>query len=280
MGLPSTALGHQVGFEAQRAGPPTHVYIGQEDWASVTAYNAVAGATFSVFLRILTPQGIVVPFEDDYSPAATRAAVTNDRPLTEGYLLSATVRTTSAVKRGQLYCQLQLRRNGPPAGVLYHTFISDYVHLGYAPFWPAATQRGPTEGPGILRSFNVPNPAAGADWAQAVPTGARWRLVSLQATLSTSVVVANRNPGLVFDDGANIFWSAPSQRISAASSALAYSWGNQGVVALTTASTGSGDTMPPEYLFAGFRVRATTVALQAADQWSGINLLVEEWIEP
>ncbi len=94
MGLPSTALGHQVGFEAQRAGPPTHVYIGQEDWASVTAYNAVAGATFSVFLRILTPQGIVVPFEDDYSPAATRAAVTNDRPLTEGYLLSATVRTT------------------------------------------------------------------------------------------------------------------------------------------------------------------------------------------
>lgn len=34
------------------------------------------------------------------------------------------------------------------------------------------------------------------------------------------------------------------------------------------------------WLRAGFRVRSATGAINAADQWGSISLLVREWLEP
>lgn len=260
--------------------PPVAMRLTGNDRGLLTCYNSVAGATVSLFSRILTFDGKLVEVQQDFSPAATRAAVTQPWEPGDGYLLSLMLATTSTVRRGQLYCRVDLQRGLQTTPLIYATLLNDYVHLGYRPTWPFAVQSAPTAGAGMLRSLNLANPAAGTDWAQSVPTGARWRLRGGTATLVTAVAAGTRQVALIVDDGATTLFTIEAATTQAPSLTQIYSL-IPGDTLTTLIATQLPVLIPLDLqLFAGWRIRTSTTTIAGADQWSGINFLVEEWLEP
>ncbi len=121
----------------------------------------------------------------------------------------------------------------------------------------------------------VPNPAAGADWVQTVPAGQRWRVMTGNFTLTTSAVVANRFPAIIFDDGVNQFYATAWDNAIAANTAPRISLGPQRYVALNDGNSQSMAYIGNLVIPAGARVRSVTTSMQAGDQWSAITLLIE-----
>ena len=112
-----------------------------------------------------------------------------------------------------------------------------------------------------------------------MPTGARWNLRSLTATLTTDGTAQTRVATLIIDDGATTLFQMPYATGQAATLVYKYFWEalgyNVGLVALNVYVP-----VPlPFPLLAGWRVRSSTTLLGAADQWSSIQYDVEEWIE-
>lgn len=260
--------------------PPVAMRLTGNDRGLLTAFNSVTGAVVSLFSRILTFDGKLVEVQQDFTPAATRAAVTQSWEPGDGYLLSLMLQTTSTVRRGQLYCRVDLQRGLQAVPLVYATLINDYVHLGYRPTWPFGKQISPTEGPGVLRSVNIANPAAGADWSVTVPTGARWSIRGGTFTFVAGAAAGNRFARIVFDDGAVILHNTGLDQTLVATNARVMSLAPVEYVPVADANDAFVLAPLPMPLFAGWRMRSTTSGILAADQWSNIQMLVEEWIEP
>jgi hypothetical protein len=112
-----------------------------------------------------------------------------------------------------------------------------------------------------------------------VPTGARWRLVGLLATLVTDATASTRTVSLIIDDGTTALYRAAAQTGQTASLTVVYSFG----AGLPSAAAAGGvsinplaETLP---LAAGYRVRTLTTNLAGGDNWSAPQLLIEEWIQ-
>lgn len=125
-----------------------------------------------------------------------------------------------------------------------------------------------------------PQPAAGADFTFNVTGGNMWELLSFRATLVTSAAVANRVPSLNFSDadgkllatfgtGTNVVASTTSQ----------YTWAIGVGYTVLTSPFLLGLPSPAIPLPNGYRISLGTVALDAADQWSNIRMVVREWAE-
>jgi hypothetical protein len=128
-----------------------------------------------------------------------------------------------------------------------------------------------------LNRVSVANPAAGADWTYTLPTGYYYRLLAGSMTFTTSATVANR---LVMpeirDAGGAVLWRGMSQGAIAASSSGRHSWTQVGVPHAIQA-TGSAQTvaLPDFWIPGGYVLRPLTLAIDAADQYSTIELLFE-----
>lgn len=132
--------------------------------------------------------------------------------------------------------------------------------------------------PGLRRAVPVPAPAAGADWIINVPGGVEWFPLSIFATLTTSATVANRDPQLtVVYDGLTVFQGHNIQNITA-SQVKNFTW-THNVTTPSAAPAGNSWLYPgPRFNIAqGGTLGTVTVALSAADQWSNITVLVEEY---
>lgn len=133
---------------------------------------------------------------------------------------------------------------------------------------------------GQIISTGVGNPAAGADWSVTVQAGHFWTLLSLNAVLATSAVGANRSPRLLIQDGGGNtvgLWGCNFTQV--ASQTLNYT--APGVVMGQTDPNGTFGAIvfPLPALLClpgGFTVSVSTRNLQAADQWSAINFVVED----
>jgi hypothetical protein len=130
----------------------------------------------------------------------------------------------------------------------------------------------------------IPNPAAGADWVHTVILRqgiAARRLIAAFGIYTSGGAAANREVNLQMDDGsAAVVVESLAPVVIVASQTRRLQWAlNFGLlstsgVAANQIHTSLADGM---YLFPGFRVRATTLNIQAADQWSAVRLVFEEW---
>lgn len=127
-----------------------------------------------------------------------------------------------------------------------------------------------------IRSVAGTNPAAGAEITETVPADARWRLLSLSAALVTNATVANREAALVLDDGTSITLRSPTRQNQAASLTRNYSWFDGAT--LTTPVTDPAFTAPiaGPLLAPAHRIRTVTTNLQAGDDWSAPQFLIQE----
>ncbi len=130
------------------------------------------------------------------------------------------------------------------------------------------------------RTIAVPQPAAGANPAtQTVPAGKVWRLRSIFGLLTTSAAVANRIPAVKITDGTNTIaiLEGGSGAVTAASSSAGYTWG-MGLAAAGgfTGGRNCSNALPDLRLLPGYTVQITTLSIDAADQWTGVSMVIEE----
>jgi hypothetical protein len=252
---------------------PTSLYHGQI--ATYTAENSVEvypAATATVSNAALVIEPTLLADEDGVE-------------LGDGWILGVDANYWSGnddeFRRGQLYIECELNRvayNYHEGIPLFQGYLGASEHLG----WPYGVNERKVSGHGGIKVYTVSNPSAGADWTYTIPSNARFKVISVKAVLTTSSSVADRRASLVFDDGTNISWYSLSNQLQAASATNVYQVSPGMVNSTLTTAAGTvyqSLSMAPVQLSEDFRIRSSTINIQAADQWSAIVVTVEEWIE-
>lgn len=260
---------------------PGAVYLTGEESLRLSTWNIRAALTVTVRGRIFTPEGRIVPFEFKQVPNTDRTVKTTDAPLGRGWLMHAIAFATSAVPFiGETWAQLSIVRGDTGATHELEILSGGYLTQVQPVSYPGGRYGSSIDGAGVIRTISGTDPAAGAEISETVPTGARWRLMSLQSVLTTSVAVANRNVQIVIDDGTNETYRAACASNQAASNAFRYSFSASGVTNVpASANTHMVPTPAPAILGPGYRIRTITNLLDAGDNWSQAFILVEEWQE-
>lgn len=123
------------------------------------------------------------------------------------------------------------------------------------------------------------DPAAGSQITHPVPARRRWRIHSIYFTLITDATVIDRQARIRLNDGGIVLSTVTSSYTQAASLTYAYTFANFGSTQLNPTDT-INIPLGPCCLPAGTTIQSQIANLQAADNLSAANLLVEEWIDP
>lgn len=135
------------------------------------------------------------------------------------------------------------------------------------------------QGYGRLLVVPVPQPAAGADAVTTVPGGRAWLPYSYNATFQASAVVSNRQISLVADggDAPRAAWQSPQRTAVTAGQIALLNWQEAAGYSFNTAAGVFQVAHLPVFpLMAGWRIRTSTISMDAGDQWSAITLTVFE----
>ena len=264
-----------------RFAAPALQYLRADDNLRVTTYNALASVIVTVRARVLTADGTIEDVNDTQTPNTDRTAKTSITRTSAGWLLGGQVFVSSAAPLiGQTYVVVEIVRGESTAAIALQVLASGYVTSKQPLPFPMPMPESSLDGAGALRSISGTTPAAGAEISETVPTGARWELLAFAALLTTAVAAANRIVQLTLDDGAAVYGRFSNQQNQAASLAWNYSWG-EGLPLLNSGGllVVHGTLPVNNGLGSGHRIRTSTTAIQAADQWSAVQYLVREFLE-
>lgn len=160
----------------------------------------------------------------------------------EGWLIYATVELNNpgSVAVGQLYEQILILNTMPPGGsistsinvagaAIEQCLLGVNLNSFYTYSYPATGCQPPTNAPGLNQSLSIGNPAAGANFQQALAATVRHRIINLQFTLTTSATAQNRFACINFLTGGvagTIVGRACSPYAQIASTTVIYNFGN------------------------------------------------------
>lgn len=262
--------------------PPSPVYVTRDDVLVIEVWNSLPGLQITTsyrFLDALTGQVLVGPFIA--FPTAARGLQNFSTTLGEGFLLAVQVgHPNVGPRRGQTFVTVALERGFPNSAFGSTTLIADYLTENVPLGWPGARQASSIEGPGFIRNIIPANPAAGADIVNTVPTNARWRPIAFQYALTTSAAVGNRTSEVLLADNlGNAFFQNTQSPAQAASTAVVYNWSNLTNITAVVLGQTLNALPPGVFLEPGWQINTVTNGILAGDQYSGIRLCVEEWIE-
>lgn len=235
--------------------------------------ESYSNATRTLQIRGMTKEQAI---SADITTSSDRSLVTTIIDVTDAPI-SLTARTSGrGVKRGELFVKISLRVDGVVVALLAEGYVAESHKIA----WPGGDFEGSTDGRGLIRSVSGTDPAAGSEILETVPVGACWRLISANATIVTDATVIGRRPALIIDDGINaIYKISDGADITAGLTApVVFSQGFGAAVV----SNGIHVIAFPQYILlqAGYRIKTVTSNLQAGDNYSAPQLLVEEWIQP
>lgn len=259
---------------------PGAFYVTGEDNLRVVLRNSLASAVVTIEGRFLTLAGVVTPFVEVIAPASDRSAVTRDFRLGDGWILNVSARvTTGAPSVGQVYARICVIRGLGAAPIQIGTLVQGYATEADDLAWPGGPLRTSVEGPGWLRTLANQDPAEGEMILITVPTGARWRPLSLRFRLVTNGTAANREVELVITDGTNEIANVPAGVTQTASQTRRYSYFHTAPRGAGTVSLFVIAPLPRIDIPAGYTIETLLNGGQVSDAFTQVNLLVEEWIE-
>ncbi len=256
-------------------------WVTPDDLLITRVKNSQAGIIVQTSGRIWHADGSVNEFTFPYVPTSDRSVNNFSQQLEYGWLTNLFVTGGGAQfsVRGQTLVSIVIAR--PPVGsfVSKTLLAQDYLTSLNGPFWPYPRSVQGYEGPGVFRSIVVGAPAAGSDWSTGAPGNSRWRIRGGVATLLTSAVAGVRQVGIIFTDPTIVrLFQIESASTQLASTTQLYDL-VPGYAPTALISTHQPIGIPLDMqLQAGFTIQSTTVGLLAGDQWSNIQLSVEEWI--
>ncbi len=272
-----------VTFETRRVGPPSNVYIERDDLLRVRMYGgSVTAGQLNLRGRLLrAADGKLVRIDQQMPAVPAFSTVNVFLDLAEGYLLGLIGELRLGfIERGQLLVEFSIVRPPVVTPVALQVLARDYVTDTDSLVWPGGRVQSSLEGPGNLRVAVLGNPALGADFLVALNNAQRWRVQSVNATLTTSAAVGSRQPFLVTDDTVNRTGTFGQNQAIPASTAGTFVWGAGMSPAAAALSVGAGGLPSPLLVRGGHRLFSSTSGLDVGDQWSSIAITVEEWVDP
>src|SRR5439155_18890058 len=131
---------------------------------------------------------------------------TQNYKLGKGAILNLTVfASAGAPLMGQTYVIVQLIKGLTGATIVLGTLLGGYLTATQALGWPGSPIISSTDGEGCTRLIVGTTPAAEANILETVPTGARWELLSLEASYVQGAGGVATPISFTLDDGANQF---------------------------------------------------------------------------
>lgn len=260
--------------------PSNFIFTG-EDALRLTVHNSQTGVVVATHYRQHTPEGDIHASRDQFTPSSDRLASTSEFPIGRGALLNVTVFAASgAPRRGQTFVRLQVIRGRGGAAVVLGTIVQGYVTGNQDRAWPGSPLEGSLEGDGYTRAIAGTDPAVGANIAETVPTGARWRLNSLGSDLTTNATVVTRQPYLYFTyAGVGIGLYAVNPGSVGASAVANFAWALGMPLDTPMGVLNKTGGLPNALLLAGSTIQGNASGFQAGDDWAAPILNVTEWLE-
>jgi hypothetical protein len=288
-------------FEFQNVTPPSSVYLQRDDVLALEVNSNIAAESVTFNIRqLMAPFPIggqpdtPAPITRDALSLASNMVVTDQQTVTlpagvrgiaksvnlnEGYLLSITAFAGNATLRGQTFARAYIIRGGPNKTFSAYMLFMDYPTILAGVGFPGGRQLHPTEGPGWIRGVTVGNPAAGADFILQAGPAQRWRLISLQATLTVANSGAARPVEFTVLSTGNQTARMATNVAAPINGAARVNFSNSGTPS-TAVATDIYAQMPAGLILGpGDTVQSLTTNIVVGDQWSAISALVEEWIE-
>lgn len=260
---------------------PALLYVDGNYALRLNAWCSVAGVTLGLRYRFLRAiDGQVVDSAEQLSPTANRVLTTTDLQLSNGFPLNVEVFALAGTPTiGQCFVQVQIVRGRGAAALATATLLQAYITATNARAWPGSLLESSLDGAGALRSIIGTTPGAGVEVTETVPAGVRWELLAFHVRLTTAVAAANRFVQLLLDDGTAIPYAQiyPFTSAHAASLVFPYSFYAGGPTNVGQAAF-QGALPINLRLEAAHRVRTSTIAIQAADQYDQVQYLVREWL--
>lgn len=281
-GFQSQTRPREIGFAKQFVQPPSARYLTRDDRLYVLSYAVFTFRTLAIRARILTPAGEVVTLDFAHATSEfARVSKLEGFDLREGFLLDVGVfNTGGTIRRGETYVQIGLLRGLVDTGSFVTTFASGYIEGLGSVFWPDGPVESTIAGKGRLHTFTGTTPAAGADWAETVPTNARWRIRSVRFNVITGATAGTRRVYVKFlDDGPTTIFEVGASVTQSTNATREYNFvpgmAQQNLFAQRVEAT---LTDFPVLLQAG-GIESNIRSLQATDTVTAPTIVVEEWIE-
>jgi hypothetical protein len=208
--------------------------------------------------------------------------------LPAGWLLSVTVGQQNPVQRGQILTQVFVGKLiSPIYNYIDYCLISTTMAGFQSVTWPMSHLQQSSDGPGILISYTVTNPATATNWTKTFLIGVRSKVVNIRFQLVTSATAGNRQVCIAFTDSAgNIYASKCAQALQPASQTNTYNFAVavgsdfQGAAALVAIPNNDDITVALPFNL-GWNdasvVASTVTGLQVGDQLQNIVIRTETW---
>lgn len=247
--------------------------------------------TFSLVWRIKKTNGDIQSFsQNNIACPLTGNNTTTMIGLEPGWLTGVTLINTSAGgQRNQVYSQVFVGKPVASGFNMEYNLITAGVPGFYGISWPPSSGGLPTDGPGVLVSLAVGNPAAGLNFSQTMPNGVRVEIVNIRYQLVTAVAAALRQPGIKFTDAlGNIYCSKAVQGTQTLSQTNQYNFsvgvGSDFSGAATLIAIPNNNDVMTALPFGLSNNDPTVIAstvtnMQAADQISQIVIRLRAWNE-
>jgi hypothetical protein len=255
-------------------------FFGPDARMRITSWNSAAGVVLTLTGQMLTLEGDIRPFVFTHTPNTNRAAATTIFSCGGGWLIDAQITASSGtVVRGQCFARLEVIQGREGGVQSLGTILQGYALTNHALAFPGSPVINSTDGRGLLRSITGTDPALGVEISETVPTNARWLFRALRYTFVASAGVATRVSHVFFDDGATVFLDAETGTNITASQTFIFMYAAYGYAMSSNIGVVGGAIPADLFMAAGWRVRTSTQSIQAGDNYSAPQLLVEEWIE-
>jgi hypothetical protein len=233
--------------------------------------QARVGAKLTI--RGFTKEG---PFVLSHTTVNTGVIQSEDFRLPDVPIMISVVDASSSFLTGENYIAVNLTLNGDIISQLCSGSVSRAKNISF----PVNQSTEHRPGGGNLRFIIGTNPAAGAEITQAVPTGAVWRIIAINATLVTNANVANRRVHLVLKNGANGIVHCFNDVDQTAGTTKIYTFAPYGDIVDREDNNKILVNLPMGILIdSDFTIVTETTNIQAGDDW-GVNwFLIEEWFK-
>jgi hypothetical protein len=257
-------------------------YITLDDTIQLTAWNGNPLLTSIVVqIRVLKPDGTLV-IEAVVLNNLTSNFTANVAQFSqlEGFVVSAVVGPPGvALQRGQCFVNLSVVRGAQASLIEVAGLIADYLSTAFQPCWPQGQVQAATNGAGAILFLTGTEPTPGNEAIVNQPAGTRWLVTSCGVQMQTSAAAGNRQLSLTFINAGFQLFKAQASVMQAPSTTATYSFG---IGVPMDGSSPLAQLIPlPSALILSQSCTLETVVenIQAADQVSGLQLALQEWID-
>jgi hypothetical protein len=268
-----------VRFLSRAVQPPSQVYVSVGDDIVVGCASSQAGETVTVSYRLLRFDGELVLGQFAVHPNSDRSLAVYHESLAEGFLLSVSCKAAVATTRGQTFVRVFLTDPALGQGQPSYMLMADYVTTAMAPAHPNGRVLTPVEGPGAIVGYSFGNPPPGGVFTISVPTNARWRPISVYAKLTTDATAGNRFVEARLITNLLLVWTANAYQGIPPSTVCDFAMAPISANSAISTTRANAPIPPDARMLGGDSIGVGTAGAGAADQWSQVEIAVEEWID-